>query len=295
MGEENLGLLEEIDSKKAEIVERTPFDTLEDNIVREVLEERLDGLYDLIERNPGLTKEYVEEALNKGLESIEDTLDEINSKVNTLLPKSKKKREVQPLRDPMDRKLFPLFLQNAGNKFIYRKDLKEAQIRVAYTILYYTGLRINEIRMLTRNDINDAIKGGQFNVIHSKTNQAHIHVISSTAVQDLEKRYLDYQIIFDKYKYEYLFGKNKPMHSKALIKTINDDLRNTCETLKLPYNIKSHSFRINHISSLLKVTTVQNTADIIGHKDIRSTIYYKRYALSKKEIEELLEKIVDNK
>ena len=215
MREEILGLLEEIDSKKAEIVERTPFDTLEDNIVREVLEERLDGLYDLIERNPGLTKEYVEEALNKGLESIEDTLDEINSKVNTLLPKSKKKREVQPLRDPMDRKLFPLFLQNAGNNFIYRKDLKEAQIRVAYTILYYTGLRVNEIRMLTRNDINDAIKGGQFNVIHSKTNQAHIHVISSTAVQDLEKRYLDYQIIFDKYKYEYLFGENKPMHSKA--------------------------------------------------------------------------------
>ena len=106
MGEENLGLLEEIDSKKAEIVERTPFDTLEDNIVRQVLEERLDGLYDLIERNPGLTKEYVEEALNKGLESVEDRLDEINSKVNTLLPKSKKKREVQPLRDPMDRKLF---------------------------------------------------------------------------------------------------------------------------------------------------------------------------------------------
>ena len=295
MGEENLGLLEEIDSKKAEIVERTPFDTLEDNIVRQVLEERLEGLYDLIERNPELTKEYVKEALKKGLESVEDRLDEINSKVNTLLPKSKKKREVQPLRDPMDRKLFPLFLQNAGNNFIYRKDLKEAQIRVAYTILYHTGLRINEIRMLTRKDINEAIKGGQFNVIHFKTNQAHIHVISSTAVQDLEKRYLDYQIIFDKYKYEYLFGENKPMHSKALIKTINDDLRNTCETLKLPYNIKSHSFRINHISSLLKVTTVQNTADIIGHKDIRSTIYYKRYALSKKEIEELLEKIVDTK
>lgn len=88
MREEILGLLEEIDSKKAEIVERTPFDTLD--IVRQVLEERLDGLYDLIERNPELNKEYVKEALNKGLESVEDTLDEINSKINTLLPKSKK-------------------------------------------------------------------------------------------------------------------------------------------------------------------------------------------------------------
>ena len=124
MREEHLGLLEEIGSKKAEIVDRTPFDTLEDNIVRQVLEERLDGLYELIERNPELTKEYVNEALKKSLESVEDTLDEINSKVDTLLPKSKKKREVEPLRDPIDRNLFPLFIQNAGNKFIYRKDLK---------------------------------------------------------------------------------------------------------------------------------------------------------------------------
>lgn len=110
--------------------------------------------------------------------------------------------------------------------------------------------------MLTRNNINDDIKGGQFNVIHFKTNQAHIHIISSTTVEDLEKRYLDYQIIFDKYKYQYLFGKNKPIHNKALIQTVNDDLRKTCETLKLLYNIKSYNFRINHISSLLKVTTV---------------------------------------
>ena len=175
----------------------------------------------------------MKEALDKGVESVEDTLAEINSKVDRLLPKSKKKREVQPLRDPIDRNYFPLFIQNAGNKSIYKKDLKQAQIRVAYTVLYYTGLRINEIRMLTRKDINNAIKGGQFNVIHFKTNQAHIHVISSTAVQDLKKRHLDYQIIFDNYKYKYLFGKNKPMHGKALIQTINDDLRNTCETSKI--------------------------------------------------------------
>lgn len=45
-------------------------------------------------------------------------------------------------------------------------------MRVAYTIFYHTGLRINEVRMLTRSDINDVIKSGQFNVIHFKTNQA---------------------------------------------------------------------------------------------------------------------------
>ena len=39
---------------------------------------------------------------------------------------------------------------------------------------------------------------------------------------------------------------------------------------------------------------VQNTADIIGHEDIRSTMAYRRYALSKEEINDLLEKITNN-
>ena len=81
------------------------------------------------------------------------------------------------------------------------------------------------------------------------------------------------------------------MHEKALIRLINQDLKNTCKANEIPYNIKSHSFRINVISSLLKITSVQNTADIIGHEDIRSTMFYRRYALPKTEIQDLLNQI----
>jgi hypothetical protein len=49
-------------------------------------------------------------------------------------------------------------------------------------------------------------------------------------------------------------------------------------------NIKSHSFRVSVIS-LLQVTTVQNVASIVGHRDIRST--YDRYRLSKVAIQEI--------
>ena len=76
---------------------------------------------------------------------------------------------------------------------------------------------------------------------------------------------------------------------------INKDLKNTSQKANLPYNIKSHSFRINVISNLLKVTSLQNAADIIGHKNITSTLSYKRYALSKDEIQDLLEKILEEK
>ena len=59
---------------------------------------------------------------------------------------------------------------------------------------------------------------------------------------------------------------------------------------EIPYNIKSHSFRINMISNLLKITTVQHAAQIIGHSEIQSTMSYQRYALSKEEIQNLLDK-----
>lgn len=51
------------------------------------------------------------------------------------------------------------------------------------------------------------------------------------------------------------------------------------------------SFIVNVISNLLKVTSIHNTADIIGHKDLRSTMAYRRYELSKDEIQNLLESI----
>lgn len=43
------------------------------------------------------------------------------------------------------------------------------------------------------------------------------------------------------------------------------------------------------ISNLLKKTTVQHAAQIIGHSDIKSTMSYKHYALSKEEIQDLLD------
>lgn len=72
---------------------------------------------------------------------------------------------------------------------------------------------------------------------------------------------------------------------------INKDLKEICLLHQIPYNITSHSFRINMISKLLQNTSVQNTADIIGHRDIRTTMAYKGYALNKKEIQNLLNKI----
>lgn len=67
-------------------------------------------------------------------------------KVDKLLPKNKKERETQPWRAPINSNIFLIFICNSGNSYTYQKDLKRAQLRIAYTVLYYVGLRINEIR-----------------------------------------------------------------------------------------------------------------------------------------------------
>ena len=295
---EVVGILEQIAARKAEIVDSTPFDNFEDNFALELIDKRLMELYEIIQNNPLIVKAFVENAIEPVGEDVLELRDELreemqnlNYKIDMLLPKERKNRETQILRDPVDNNLFPIFFTNAGTTFPRRTDLKQAQLRVTYTILYHCGLRINEIRYLNEEDIQRAISAAQLSLIHHKTNKPHVHVLSKKAIKDLKGLNAEFSIIFVKYKFKFLFGKNQPITGKNLIKMVNQDLKITSERFGIPFNIKSHSFRVNMITNLLKVTSVQNTANIMGHQDIRSTMSYNRYALSKNQIQELLDKI----
>lgn len=93
----------------------------------------------LLTKNLKLIREYVEEAI----ELIEESLEDLHAKVDILLPKQKKEREIQQLRDPVNANLFPIFLTNARSSYIYQKDLKMSQLRIAYKVFYHVGLRLN--------------------------------------------------------------------------------------------------------------------------------------------------------
>lgn len=282
-GSKVIEILGDYVAKRAEVVDKTPFD-FENNLGYRQLDTQLKELRTLVEKNPDITKQYVEQSV----ESMENSLNDLHKKVDRLLPKDKVKRTTQKLRDGISHDLLPLFLNNAGSSAKYKKELVRSQLRICYTILYHVGLRLNEIRPLEFNDIQEAIKNSQFNLVHFKTNQAYIHVLTHEATQDLKNLNDEFTVVFHKYSYKYLFGKRQPVDEKTLIRMVNTDLKNTCELNDISYNIKSHSFRINVISNLLRVTTAQNVASIIGHNDIRSTLKYKRYSLRKSEIQALM-------
>ena len=70
-----------------------------------------------VENNPRITKQYMDNAVEPIREEISEVSESIkilDKKINKLLPKAKKDRTVQKLRDPIDQELFPIFLRNAG-------------------------------------------------------------------------------------------------------------------------------------------------------------------------------------
>ena len=58
-----VSLLENIESKKVQIVNMTPFDLYEDNLALKILDQRLESIYELINSNPEITHQYVKKAL----------------------------------------------------------------------------------------------------------------------------------------------------------------------------------------------------------------------------------------
>jgi site-specific recombinase XerD len=71
---------------------------------------------------------------------------------------------------------------------------------------------------------------------------------------------------------------------------INKELAIACERYGVKQNIKSHSFRIGRITSLLRIANLHQVGEIIGHSDIRSTLQYQRNFLDQEETENILKK-----
>lgn len=151
-----------------------------------------------VENNPQIIKQHVENAvepLKEDLGELKDGISVVDSKVDKLLPKPKKDRTVQKLRDPIDQELFPIFLRSAGSGYERKKELMAAQLRICYTILYHTGLRVNELRVITLKEIQEAMETSQITIITFKTKQSHIYVLSKKAIQDLIERLADFDIV----------------------------------------------------------------------------------------------------
>lgn len=209
----------------------------------------------------------------------------VNELKDGLLPKKKKKKMTLPLRDEASKFLFlDLVLKNREPG---EHKLSYARFRIACILLFFSGLRLNEIRLLREVDILQIIKFFEITIYQSKTNTHKKVVFPSECVFFLEK-YID--------DIDYIFSKGETLStisSLSFIRFFNNRLKKFTSG-KSEYNnknLKSHSFRVNFITSLLKHAPLDIVCDIVGHKSISTTNRYNRNKITKEQHIELLKNL----
>jgi integrase len=111
--------------------------------------------------------------LTKSLEKVEKKVAEVSTDIKKLLPIGKQKHASRPLRDPITEETFQFLVYNADSTASYQKKIRQAQLGIAYRLLYHLGLRLNELRPCKLEDIQAAIKQSELRVILFKKNRSH--------------------------------------------------------------------------------------------------------------------------
>jgi len=244
----------------------------------------------------GQTMNAIGETSN-AVQQVAVAIETLREEVRSLQNKSKSNKiqtslKIQ-LRDPIYGNHYDLFMIGAGQSIQKKlKVVRTAQLRIIYTVLYFSGLRINEVKNLTKEDFILATQNSEFNIIHSKTKTCQKHVLPLVGKNAIQNLLPEIKLIFEQYGFQFL-GNSKVFSKETFstdnfIRFVNNDMSFTCRKFGVLENFKSHSFRVGYITKLLRTLPVQKVAAIIGHKDTESTMAYQRYIINKEEIQNLL-------
>ena len=185
----------------------------------------------------------------------------------------------------IDNNLFSLFLHHAGDSAQRQKDLRQAQLQIAYIILYYCSIRqISEIRRFTKKDIEQIISNGFGDLGKSKTKGAKQsfrlldHCEPNVLDKIIEYIRINFQIIFKDYEYQFLFGKERPITDKSFIKIVNEDLKATSKKYFLPCIVTSVNFQDSITIDLSNFLQKKNTKIISEENYYTSSSIHARKA-----------------
>ena len=156
------------------------------------------------------------------------------------------------------------------------KEWKRKNIQRAFVLLFYTGIRLNEINQITNRHIKELIEDKETIIYTSKTDKERLLLISDTAVKEI-KKYFDTEDNENNEDNENRviapFGNpRKSFNNISLISTVNKEIQKA-----LGNQYSSHSFRSGLISSFMENgINPKVVKEFIGHSSIQTTLgYYK--------------------
>lgn len=209
----------------------------------------------------------------------------------------KRKKEKKILRRPIENEHFD-YLMNKINE-LEKNEILKFNKKLLNCLLFFTGMRTNEALSMDKNNILELINKGEFKIYCKKTyDYRWIYLVGGT-----KNKFISY---FDNNMDNIINN----IHTDGLVNQYGRKLlRKQAFNWMNPYftllndtyggnNIYLkgnawglHSYRVNFINQLVKTSDVFKASNIIGHKNLQTTlIYLRRTNTNKNEVVEAINK-----
>ena len=158
----------------------------------------------------------------------------------------------------------------AGNTKLYPNT--KQNIKVATTILYYTGIRLNEITQMTIKDLKTIISEKELIIKIHKQKRERKLFFSKDAIKEIKKLF-DYSNENDNSLIIRAKGQtDKAPHGATFINSVNKFIQKALNSNRYT----SHSYRAGLITDMAKSINTKFISQFIGHSDTKTTMRYIR-------------------
>lgn len=151
------------------------------------------------------------------------------------------------------------------------KENTKINLMRTFTLLFYTGARLNELLQLRNSDINEILSQNELIIKTHKTKNERKIYFSEQAIKEIKKVFL--QINEEKPDCKIIRSKGnlfQSPHNITYIQQVNKYMKNI-----LGDRYTSHSFRQGLITEMAtKGINTKIIKEYIGHSDIKTTLRY---------------------
>ena len=150
------------------------------------------------------------------------------------------------------------------------KTFNQKRFLKIFSLLYYSGMRVNEITQIKYSHIAEIVNTGETIIISHKTKRERILYFSDSAVKELKKYFTYEQSELNNYCITSWGNPKKSFHEVSLIQLVNKYMKNI-----LGNNYTSHSFRQGLITEMgSKSVNPKVIQFFIGHQNVSTTLGY---------------------
>ena len=181
-----------------------------------------------------------------------------------------KKSKIRKIRENITEVEFNKLMTYLQGKENLNPNTKD-NLRRTFTLLYFTGMRLNEVKQLRIKDIHTIVEQQELIITTHKTKRERKLFFSKEAVKQIKKAF-QYDTLDDGEDNYIIKAKGNGEATPSSLTFITQINQFIQEVLGKRYS--SHSFRAGLITAMSKSINPKFIKEFIGHSDISTTMRY---------------------